>query len=182
MQLSVAGKCGRVRQVLLPETVSQSLLALRGGAGANDPAFPSRKGRELTERAVNYMLKRAAKRAGTTGAVSPIGCGLLTDSTPSTAARRCPRCRQLSAMPMWRRRVAICTLGRTARAGSDSIRGDFNEERPRPVKAGLKAANKGAIASPRPPGYRERPDGRCLPYVKFRSPPLQRLPKSFLRP
>jgi len=71
VQLSVAGKCGRVRQVLLPETVSQSLLALRGGAGANDPVFPSRRGGTLTERAVNYMLKRAAKRAGTTGAVSP---------------------------------------------------------------------------------------------------------------
>ena len=51
--------------------MSQSLLALRGGAGANDPVFPSRRGGTLTERAVNYMLKRAAKRAGTTGAVSP---------------------------------------------------------------------------------------------------------------
>ena len=34
----------QVRQVLLPEIVSRSLLSLRGDAGANDPVFASRKG------------------------------------------------------------------------------------------------------------------------------------------
>ncbi len=71
VQLSVAGKGGRVRQVLLPVIVSRSLLELRGDAGANDPIFASREGNRLTERAVNYMIKRAAERAGITGAVSP---------------------------------------------------------------------------------------------------------------
>ena len=33
--------------------------------------FASRKGGRLSERAVNYMLKRAAERAGITGAISP---------------------------------------------------------------------------------------------------------------
>jgi len=43
-----------VRQVLLPEVVSRSLLSLRGDAGANDPVFASRKGDgHLTEGAVN---------------------------------------------------------------------------------------------------------------------------------
>jgi integrase/recombinase XerD len=71
IQLSVTGKGGRIRQVLLPETVATAILALRNDAGANDPVFASRKGGRLSERAVNYMLKRAAERAGITGAISP---------------------------------------------------------------------------------------------------------------
>jgi integrase/recombinase XerD len=56
----------------LPEIVSRSLLSLRGDAGANDPVFASRKhGGRLTERAVNKMLKLAAKAAGINEAVSP---------------------------------------------------------------------------------------------------------------
>jgi integrase/recombinase XerD len=72
VQLSVTGKGGFVRQVLLPEVVSRSLLSLRGDAGANDPVFPSRKaGGQLTERAVHAMVKRAAAKAGINLAVSP---------------------------------------------------------------------------------------------------------------
>ena len=71
IQLSVTGRGGRIRQVLLPETVATAILALRSDAGANDPIFASRKGGRLSERAVNYMLKRAAERAGITGAISP---------------------------------------------------------------------------------------------------------------
>jgi site-specific recombinase XerD len=41
-QLSITGKGGKVRQVLLPEVVSRSLLSLRNEAGANDPVFASR--------------------------------------------------------------------------------------------------------------------------------------------
>ena len=59
VQLSISGKGGKVRQVLLPEIVSRSLLSLRGDAGANDPVFASRKGGgRLTERAVHAMVKR----------------------------------------------------------------------------------------------------------------------------
>jgi site-specific recombinase XerD len=65
VQLSVTGKGGKVRQVLLPAIVSRALLALRGDAGANDPLFPSREGGgQLTVRAVRAMVKRAAARAG----------------------------------------------------------------------------------------------------------------------
>jgi integrase/recombinase XerD len=72
VQLSITGKGGKVRQVLLPEVVSRSLSSLRGDAGANDPVFASRKGGgQLTERAVNGMVKRTAKKAGITSAVSP---------------------------------------------------------------------------------------------------------------
>jgi integrase/recombinase XerD len=72
VQLSVTGKGGKVRQVLLPEIVSRSLLSLCIDAGANDPVFASRKGRgRLTERAVNGMMKRTAVRAGINPGVSP---------------------------------------------------------------------------------------------------------------
>jgi integrase/recombinase XerD len=72
VQLSISGKGGKVRQVLLPEIVSRSLLSLRGDAGANDPVFASRKGGgRLTERAVHGMVKRAAKKAGINADVSP---------------------------------------------------------------------------------------------------------------
>jgi integrase/recombinase XerD len=57
---------------LLPEIVSRSLSSLRGDAGANDPVFKSRQGDGwLTERAVHSMMKRAAKAAGISEAVSP---------------------------------------------------------------------------------------------------------------
>ena len=72
VQLSITGKGGKVRQVLLPEIVSRALLSLRGEAGANDAVFPSREGGgHLTERTVNGMVKRAAAKAGINEAVSP---------------------------------------------------------------------------------------------------------------
>jgi integrase/recombinase XerD len=72
VQLSILGKGGKMRQVLLPEVVSRSILSLRGDAGPNDAVFASRKGGgRLTERAVNGMVKRAAAKAGITLAVSP---------------------------------------------------------------------------------------------------------------
>ena len=65
VQLDVVGKGNKVRQVLLPDAVGRSLLSLRGDAGAHDPVFRSRKlGGRLTERAVNFALKRAAADAG----------------------------------------------------------------------------------------------------------------------
>jgi integrase/recombinase XerD len=45
---------------------------VRPKSGGNDPVFASHKGgRRLTERAVGYMLKRAARRAGVAETVSP---------------------------------------------------------------------------------------------------------------
>jgi integrase/recombinase XerD len=64
VQLSVLGKGHKRREVLLPEIVARSLLSLRGDAGANDPVFASPRGGHLTERAINYMLKRAGATAG----------------------------------------------------------------------------------------------------------------------
>jgi integrase len=85
VQLSVTGKGGRTRQVLLPQIVSASPLALRGDAGANDPVFASHKGgRRLTERTVGYMLKLPR-------AFDPLSTLNLQKSTfrGSFAVRRC---------------------------------------------------------------------------------------------
>jgi integrase/recombinase XerD len=72
VQLTVLGKGGVTRNVLLPETVSRSLLSLRGNAGNNDPVFASRKGGgRLTTRAVLGAVKRAAAAAGIEAPVSP---------------------------------------------------------------------------------------------------------------
>jgi integrase/recombinase XerD len=72
VQLSITGKGGKVRQVLLPAIVSRSLFLLRGDAGADDPVSANRKhGSRLTERTVNAMVKRAAKAAGVNEAISP---------------------------------------------------------------------------------------------------------------
>ena len=72
VQLSIVGKGGKVRHVLLPEVVSRSLLTLRGDAGANDPVFASRKGGgRLTEGAVLGTVKRAATAAGLEAPISP---------------------------------------------------------------------------------------------------------------
>ena len=72
VQLNVMGKGGKVRQVLLPEVVSRSLLALRGDAATCDPVFRSMKtGGHLTERAVNFVLTDCAERAGVTPELSP---------------------------------------------------------------------------------------------------------------
>ena len=70
LQLSVTGKGGKVRQVLLPETLSRNLLASRGDAGANDPIFPTRSGKPMTPRGVHAVLERIAK-ATVTARVSP---------------------------------------------------------------------------------------------------------------
>ena len=59
------------RQVLLPDVVSAALWKLRGPeAGDSDPIFANPAGGQLTERAVNYMLKAAAERAGLPGGFS----------------------------------------------------------------------------------------------------------------
>jgi integrase/recombinase XerD len=71
VQLSVTGKGGFTRQVLLPAVVSRSLLSLRDDAADDAPVFPSRTGDHLGRRAVLGLLKRAATKADVNEAVSP---------------------------------------------------------------------------------------------------------------
>ena len=71
VQLSVTGKGGHLRYVLLPEVVSRSLIASRRETASEAPVFVSRShGGHLDTRSVNYMIKRAATRAGINPAMS----------------------------------------------------------------------------------------------------------------
>ena len=63
VQLSILGRGGKVRQVLLkvrqvllPEIVSRALLSLRGEAGANDAVFPSREGGGVSSNRMPIMI------------------------------------------------------------------------------------------------------------------------------
>ena len=71
-QLEVVGKGDKVRQVLIPAAIAGPLFASRGDAPASAPVFGSvrRPGQPLTERAVNYIVKDAAARAGVNPAAS----------------------------------------------------------------------------------------------------------------
>ena len=71
-QLEVVGKGDKVRQVLIPAVIAARLLASRGDAPASAPVFESVRnpGHALTERAVNFIVKAAAKRAAVNPAAS----------------------------------------------------------------------------------------------------------------
>jgi Phage integrase family len=127
VQLSIAGKGGKVRQVLLHEIVSRSLLSLRGDAGANDPVFASRNGGALAERTVNDMVSVRPPERASMCRFHHIGCAMPTARTPSTVARPFRKSTHwvTTISPP---RAAICMLGRTARAASSSILGCFFDE------------------------------------------------------
>jgi integrase len=63
-QVTVFGKGGKTRVVLLPAGVWRELSALRGSAGQDDPVFRSAKGGHLDPSQVHRVVKAAAARAG----------------------------------------------------------------------------------------------------------------------
>jgi integrase/recombinase XerD len=69
-QITVFGKGGKTRTVLMPESVWSALLSLRKDARDGDPVFRSRKGGHLDESMVWRIVSKAAKRAGIGKAVS----------------------------------------------------------------------------------------------------------------
>ena len=71
-QITVFGKGGKTRTVLLKPKVWQQLLSIKGEAKAVDPVFRSRKGgRALDTSQVRRIVYTAAKRAGLEQKVSP---------------------------------------------------------------------------------------------------------------
>jgi integrase/recombinase XerD len=71
-QVAVYGKGGKTRFVLLPASVWEDLVALRGDAGADAPVFRSRQGGGAVSPAqVLRVVRAAAKRAGIAVNVSP---------------------------------------------------------------------------------------------------------------
>ncbi len=71
-QISVFGKGGKTRNILLKPKVWDQLLSIRGQAQATDPIFRSRKGGgALDPSAVRRLVYAAARRAGLEQHVSP---------------------------------------------------------------------------------------------------------------
>jgi integrase/recombinase XerD len=71
-QITVFGKGGKTRTVLLKPKVWQQLLSIKGDATAVDPIFPSRKGRgALDVSQVRRIVYAAARKAGLEQKVSP---------------------------------------------------------------------------------------------------------------
>ena len=71
-QITVFGKGGKTRSVLLGPKVWEQLLSIKGAAKAVDPIFPSRKGREaLDPSQVRRIVYTAARKAGLEQKVSP---------------------------------------------------------------------------------------------------------------
>lgn len=63
-QITVFGKGSKTRTVLVPQSVWNSLMSLRGDAPEHAPVFRSRKGGHLDESQVWRIVRKAAKRAG----------------------------------------------------------------------------------------------------------------------
>jgi integrase/recombinase XerD len=70
-QITVLGKGGKVRTILLPAALWTQLQQLRADAGINDPVFRSKNGKPLDRIRVFRIVKAAAQRAGIQGNVSP---------------------------------------------------------------------------------------------------------------
>lgn len=71
-QVTVLGKGSKTRSVLLPKSVWDNLMQLRGNAADSDPVFCSRKGKgHLDRKTINKIIAAAAKRAGLDAKVSP---------------------------------------------------------------------------------------------------------------
>jgi integrase/recombinase XerD len=69
-QVTVFGKGGKTRPVLLPAGLWAALVALRGPAAADAPVFRSAKGGALDPSQVHRIVKAAAARAGLPAATS----------------------------------------------------------------------------------------------------------------
>jgi integrase/recombinase XerD len=69
-QITVFGKGGKTRSVLVPKSVWNAITAIRKGANDDQPVFKSRKKGHLDESAIWRIVKNAAKKAGLDKAVS----------------------------------------------------------------------------------------------------------------
>ena len=70
-QLTVCGKGGKTRAVLLPAAMWNDMLTLDSLRSLDAPVFRSRTGKALDRSRVLRIVQGAAKRAGVDGAVSP---------------------------------------------------------------------------------------------------------------
>ena len=129
VQLSIVGKGGVVRQVLLPAAVSRSLLSLRGDAGANDAVFaPARAVARLRHVRCWAQSSARQRRPVSMRRSHPTGYATPTQAMRSIATPRFPRYRRRSGMPTSRRPAAICTHAPALQAGCGSMKACFFDE------------------------------------------------------
>jgi integrase/recombinase XerD len=84
-QITVFGKGGKTRTVLMPGSVWNALMSLRGDASDDAPVFRSRKGGHLDESQVWRIVRKASEQAGIDKNVS---CHWLRHSHASHALDR----------------------------------------------------------------------------------------------
>jgi integrase/recombinase XerD len=70
-QVTIFGKGGKTRAILLPESIWRDLAELHGDQDADAAIFTSRKGGHLDPSQVHRIVRSAARRAGIAGDVSP---------------------------------------------------------------------------------------------------------------
>jgi len=70
-QITIFGKRGKTRSVLIPERTWLMLVSLRQGVAEESPVFLSRRKRALHPSQVLRIVRRAAQKAGIAKAVSP---------------------------------------------------------------------------------------------------------------
>ena len=70
-QITVFGKNGRTRAIVLTPALWSELTVMRGSASQEDPVFPSRSGRRLDRGRIRLIVRRAAERAGIQERISP---------------------------------------------------------------------------------------------------------------
>ena len=87
-QLTVFGKGGKTRAVLLPRSAWSLLAALRGDTGPDAPVFRSRRGGALDASQVHRVVKAAAKRAGLPAGAAGVSAHWLRHAHASHALDR----------------------------------------------------------------------------------------------
>jgi integrase/recombinase XerD len=70
-QMTVFGKGGKTRVIVIQKNLWKSITALRGKSEQDDPVFRSKKGHPLDASMVRRIVRAAAIRAGVSAAVSP---------------------------------------------------------------------------------------------------------------
>ena len=127
VQLSILGKGGKLRQVLLPDVVSRSLLTSHGDARQRS-CLRQPQGRPPDRAPSTAWSSERPARPASTRLYRRTGCVTRTARTLSTAGPRCPRCSRPLVTATSPPRAAICTRALTARAASSSIQECFFDD------------------------------------------------------
>ncbi len=124
-QITVYGKGGKTRHVLLSSGTWDALTAIRGEAADTAPVFVSRTGGPLSRTQAFRIVRAAAERAGVDKDVSPSGYATPMRATRSTGAPRF-----ISYKPPWgtaasQQQGGICTPDRP-RAARNTLPSECN--------------------------------------------------------